>query len=132
MICSVVFDCAHIGHNDTLVAVRVIARGTLRGFVETLKGTKNYAPVKSSLDAWFHEAEAAQWKSPAEVKAAYANASIVGNDRVVFNIKGNSFRLVVAVDYGRQVVFIKRVGSHADYDRIDAAKVNYAGKADQK
>jgi len=112
--------------------VRVIARGTLREFVETLKGTKNFTSVKSALDAWFHEVEAAAWKSPAEVKAAYANASIVGNDRVVFNIKGNSFRLVVAVDYLRQVVFIKWLGSHADYDRIDAAKVNYAGKADQK
>ena len=55
-----------------------------------------------------------------------------GDDRVVFNIKGNSFRLVVAVDYSRQVVFIKWIGSHADYDRIDATKVNYAGKADQK
>jgi mRNA interferase HigB len=124
--------CAHIGHSDTLVGVRVIARSTLREFVEALKGTKNYTPVKTALDAWFHEAEAANWKNPAEVKAAYANASIVGNDRVVFNIKGNSFRLVVAVDYLRQVVFIKWVGSHADYDRIDAAKVSYAGKTDQK
>ncbi|HEX9284697.1 MAG TPA: type II toxin-antitoxin system HigB family toxin [Nitrospirales bacterium] len=88
--------------------------------------------MKSALDAWFHEVEAANWKNPAEVKAAYANASIVGNDRVVFNIKGNSFRLVVAVDYLRQVVFIKWLGSHADYDHIDATKVNYAGKTDQK
>ncbi len=131
IIYSQFFTCAHNGHNDTLVRVRVIARSTLREFVETLKGTKNYAPVKSSLDAWFHEVEAASWKNPAEVKAAYANASIIGNDRVVFNIKGNSFRLVVAVDYLRQVVFIKWAGTHADYDRIDAAKVNYAGKADQ-
>ena len=107
--------------------MRVIARSTMREFVETLRGTKNHAPVKSALDAWFHEVEAAHWKNPAEVKAAYANASIVGDDRVVFNITGNSFRLVVAVDYTRQVVFIKWIGSHADYDRIDAAKVNYAG-----
>ena len=56
----------------------------------------------------------------------------MGDDRVVFNIKGNSFRLVVAVDYARQVVFIKWIGSHAAYDHIDAAKVSYAGKADQK
>ena len=84
------------------------------------------------MDAWFHEVEAAQRKNPAEVKAAYANASIVGNDRVVFNVKGNSSRLVVAVDCLRQVVFIKWLGSHAGYDRIDAAKVNYAGKTDQK
>jgi len=76
--------------------------------------------------------EAAKWKNPAEVKAAYANASIVGDDRVVFNIKGNAFRLVVAVDYLRQVVFIKWIGSHADYDRVDVTKVKYAGKTDQK
>ncbi len=112
--------------------VRVIARSTLREFVEGLKGTKNYAPVKSALDSWFHEVENAAWANPAEVKAAYANASIVGNDRVVFNIKGNAFRLVVAIDYVRQVVFIKWVGSHADYDRIDAARVKYAGKTSKK
>lgn len=100
--------------------------------METLRGTKNYGAVKSALDAWFHEADAASWKHPAEVKAAYANASIVGDDRVVFNIKGNSFRLVVAVDYARQAVFIKWIGSHADFDHIDAAKVSYAGKTDQK
>lgn len=112
--------------------MRVIARSTLREFVEGLKGTKNHAPVKSALDAWFHEAEKATWKNPAEVKAAYANASIVGDDHVVFNIKGNAFRLVVAIDYLRQVVFIKWLGSHADYDRIDAATVTYAGKTNKK
>ena len=112
--------------------MRVIARSTLREFVERLKGTKDYAPVKSALDAWFKEAENARWKNPAQLKAAYASASIVGNDRVVFNIKGNAFRLVVAIDYLRQVVFIKWVGSHADYDRIDAARVKYAGKTHQK
>lgn len=112
--------------------MRIIARSSLRDFVETLKGTKNHAPVKSALDAWFHEVQAADWKSPAEVKAAYANASIVGADRVVFNIKGNSFRLVVAVDYPRQVVFIKWIGSHGDYDHIDVSKVSYAGKTDKK
>ena len=112
--------------------MRVIARSTLREFVEGLKGTRNYVPVKSGLDAWFHEAERAAWKNPAEVKRAYANASIVGNDRVVFNIKGNDFRLVVAIDYVRQVVFIKWIGSHAKYDRIDAATVRYAGQTNQK
>lgn len=56
----------------------------------------------------------------------------MGDDRVIFNIKGNAFRLVVSVDYLRQVVFIKWLGGHADYDRIDAAKVKYAGKTNQK
>lgn len=86
--------------------MRVIARSTLHDFAETLRGTRAYAPVKSALDAWYHEAAKAKWSRPADVKAAYANASIVGNDRVVFNIKGNDFRLVVAIDYVRQVVFI--------------------------
>jgi mRNA interferase HigB len=113
-------------------SVRVIARSTLREFVETLKGTKNYAPVKSALDAWFHEVQNASWKNPAELKLAYASASILSDDRVVFNIKGNAFRLVVAIDYLRQVVFIKWLGSHAEYDRINAVTVKYAGKTSKK
>jgi mRNA interferase HigB len=109
-----VFTCAQIGNNDTLGAVRAIARSTLREFVERLKGAKKHAPVEAALDAWFHGAEAANWKNPAELKAAHSNASIAGNDRVVFNIEDNSFRLVAAADYLRQAVFIKWVGSHAD------------------
>jgi mRNA interferase HigB len=109
----------------------VIARSTLREFAESLKGTKAYAAVKSALGAWFHEAWNAAWKNPADVKAAYANASIVSADRVVFNIKGNDYRLAVAIDYERQVVFIKWVGTHADYDKIDVATVKYAGKTNQ-
>jgi mRNA interferase HigB len=76
--------------------------------------------VKSTLDAWFHEVEAASWKNPAEVKAAYANASIVGGNRVVFNIKGNSFRLVIAADYARQVVFIKWIERVSNIDGLDS------------
>jgi len=125
------FTCAHIGYSDTLVVVRVIARSTLREFAESLKGTKAYAAVKSALDAWFHEVWNAAWKSPADVKAAYANASIVGADRVVFNIRGNDYRLVIAIDYERQVVFIKWIGTHAEYDKIDVATVKYAGKTNQ-
>jgi mRNA interferase HigB len=105
--------------------VRVIARSTLREFTESLKGTKAYSAVKSALDAWFHEVTHAVWKSPANVKAAYANASVVGKDRVVFNIKGNDYRLVVAIDYARQVVFIKWAGTHAEYNKIDVATVKY-------
>jgi len=112
--------------------VRVIARSTLRQFADSLKGTKAYGPVKSALDTWFHETIRAQWKTPADVKAVYANASLVGNDRVVFNIKGNDFRMVTAIDYGRQIVFVKWLGSHADYDRIDVAAVKYADQANPK
>jgi mRNA interferase HigB len=81
--------------------------------------------VKSALDAWFHEAEQAGWKSPTDVKKAYASASIVGPDRMVFNIKGNDYRLVVAVNYRLQIVFIKWFGSHAEYDGIDVRTVQY-------
>jgi len=111
--------------------VRVIARSTLREFVESLHGTKACASVKSALDAWFHEAQCAAWKSPAEVKAAYSNASIVGGGRVVFNIKGNDYRLVVAIDYERQVIFIKWIGTHAEYDKINVATVKYERKTNQ-
>jgi mRNA interferase HigB len=110
--------------------VRVIARKTLTRFVDSLRGSKDQRAVKSSLDSWFHEVVRADWKTPADVVKAYANAGIVGSDRVVFNIKGNSYRLVVAILYSHQIVFIKWIGSHADYDKIDAGRVNYGDQAD--
>ncbi|HKO03598.1 MAG TPA: type II toxin-antitoxin system HigB family toxin [Candidatus Acidoferrales bacterium] len=110
--------------------MRVIARKTLRRFVDSLKGSKDHSAVRSALDSWFHEAARAEWKTPADVVKAYGNASIVGSDRVVFNSKGNSYRLVVAILYEHQIVFIKWIGSHADYDKIDARKVNYGDQAD--
>jgi mRNA interferase HigB len=115
--------------NETM---RVIARSTLSRFVEALAGRKDQAAVKSALHAWYSEIQSALWSSPGEVKRAYANASIVGSDRVVFNIKGNSYRLVAAIDYRRQVVFIKWLGPHADYDHIDVRTVEYGDQAYQK
>jgi mRNA interferase HigB len=105
--------------------MRVIARGTLRQFVEKLRGHKDQKAVKSALDAWFYEAQHAEWKNPADVRTAYASASIVSADRVVFNIKGNDYRLVAAINYRRQIVFIKWLGSHAEYDNIDVRTVKY-------
>ncbi len=105
--------------------MRVIARKTLRRFIDSLKGSKDQKAVKSALDAWFHEVRQADWKNPADVVKAYANASIVGSDRVVFNVKGNDYRLVVAIHYRLQIVFIKWLGSHAEYDKIDAKTVSY-------
>ncbi|MGB6876774.1 MAG: type II toxin-antitoxin system HigB family toxin [Candidatus Acidiferrales bacterium] len=87
--------------------MRIIARKTLKQFVEQLKGSKDQKAVKSSLDAWFHEVLRADWRNPADVLKAYANASAVGPDRVVFNIKGNDYRLVVAINCRCQIVFIK-------------------------
>ena len=105
--------------------LRIIARKTLRDFVEALRGNKDQKAVQSALESWFHEVQSAQWKMPTDVIRAYANASIVGGDRVVFNIKGNAYRLVVAVDYRREIVFIKWLGSHAAYDKIDVTTVKY-------
>ncbi len=102
--------------------MRVIARRTLLEFVESLKGQK---AVGDALAAWFHEAQRAAWRNSAEVKRSYGAASIVSADRVVFNIKGNDYRLVTAIDYRRQIVFIKWLGPHRDYDRIDARTVQY-------
>jgi mRNA interferase HigB len=105
--------------------MRVIARRTLRRFVEKLRGHKDQKAVKSALDAWFYEAEHAEWENPADVRKGYASASIVSADRVVFNIKGNDYRLVAAINYRRQIVFIKWLGSHAEYDGIDARTVKH-------
>ena len=95
--------------------MRIIARRTLREFVATRTGHKDRGALRSALDAWFHEAQNAQWRTGAELKELYATASIVSADRVVFNIKGNSYRLVVAIDYGKGIVWIKWLGTHEDY-----------------
>jgi mRNA interferase HigB len=110
--------------------VRIIARKTLRQFVEKLRGSKDQKAVKSALDAWFHEVLHADWKGPADVLKAHTNASIVGPDRVVFNIKGNDYRLVVAINYRRQIAFIKWLGTHANYDKIDVKTVRYGHQTD--
>jgi len=102
-----------------------MSRNALRRFVEGLEGSRDQNAVRTALNAWFHEVKRVSWKSPADVKEKYANASFVGSERIVFNIKGNSYRLVVGVDYHRGIVFIKWFGSHAEYDRIDVRKVNY-------
>jgi len=105
--------------------VRIIARRTLRQFVDELRGSKDQKTLKSALDSWFNEVQQADWKTPADVVKTYANASIVGPDRVGFNIKGNDYRLVVAIHYRLRIVFIKWIGSHAAYDRIDIKTVRY-------
>jgi mRNA interferase HigB len=110
--------------------VRIIARKTLRRFIDTLAGSKDQRAVKSALDSWFHEVLRAEWRTPADILRVYANASIVGSDRVVFNIKGNSYRLVVAINYAHQIVFIKWIGSHAAYDKTDVRTVNYGDQTD--
>lgn len=112
-------------HSARVFGVRIIACSTLKRFVASLRGSKDEKAVKSALESWFHEVRQADWKNPADVVRDYANASIVGSERVVFNIKGNDYRLVVAIQYRLKIVFIKWLGSHADYDKIDVKAVNY-------
>lgn len=78
---------------------------------------------KSSLEAWWNEAKAANWQNSQQIKEKYASASFVGNNRVVFNIKGNDFRLVVAVAYRFGAIYIKFVGTHEEYNKINVETV---------
>jgi mRNA interferase HigB len=84
--------------------------------------------VKAQLDAWYAEAAKAEWKNSAELKLQYSAASILSAERVVFNIKGNDYRLIVAINYHYQIMLIKWLGTHREYDGIDAGKVEYDKK----
>lgn len=97
--------------------MRVIARRTLREYGERVPA------AKAQLDAWYHEANAADWKSPSDIKAKYSSASILKAGRVVFNIAGNKFRLVVQIHYGVGIVYIRFIGTHTEYDGIDAQEI---------
>jgi mRNA interferase HigB len=97
--------------------MRIIALNKLREFWE------KHPQAETPLRAWYAEASRADWKSPMDIKAAYHQASFLPNNRVVFNIKGNDYRLVTAVHYNRGMMFIRFVGTHAEYDRIDATEV---------
>lgn len=97
--------------------MRIIAFRTLREYWE------HHPQAETPLRNWYAEASNADWKMPGDIKAAHRNASFLPNNRVVFNIKGNDYRLVVAVRYTQGMMFIRFVGSHTDYARIDAATI---------
>jgi mRNA interferase HigB len=103
--------------------VRIIARRTLRAFVESRAGHKDQAALKATVDAWFDEVRKADWTSTADVKRHYASANVVSADRIVFNLKGNDYHLVVSVDFEKGIVWIKWIGTHEDYDHIDVKEV---------
>jgi mRNA interferase HigB len=105
--------------------MRIIARRSLREFVAQREGHKDQPALKTALDAWFAEVSKAEWASTADVKRLYATASIVRADRIVFNIKGNDYRLVVSVDFEKAILWIKWIGTHKDYDRIDVKEVKH-------
>ena len=97
--------------------MRIIALGPLREFWKTHRDTE--IPLRS----WYALASRADWRAPADIKAAYRNASFIANNRVVFNIKGNDYRLVVAVQYNRRMLFVRFIGTHREYDRIEAGTI---------
>lgn len=96
---------------------RIISKKTLRDFWE------RYPDAEESLKSWHAEAKAAVWQNPADVKAQFGNASILKDSRVVFNICGNKYRLIVKISYAASIVLIRFVGTHKEYDAIDAETV---------
>lgn len=76
-----------------------------------------YADLRKQVDAWLAEVEDTSWKTPSDIKRRYPSASILANNRVVFNLKGNAYRLDTKIAYHQQVVFIKRIGTHAEYSK---------------
>jgi mRNA interferase HigB len=99
------------------LSMRVISRKTLREFWE------QHPDARQPLQAWYDDAKHAVWHSPADIKNVYRNASFLANNRVVFNIKGNNYRLIVAVQYTLGILYIRFVGTHRDYDKVNATKI---------
>lgn len=97
--------------------MRVIAKRTLRTFWH------RHPDAAEALQAWYDEAERTVWRSPADIRARYASVSILADNRVVFNMQGNQYRLVVQIHYHTQIVYVRFVGTHAEYDRIDAETI---------
>lgn len=100
--------------------MRVIAKSTLMKFWEQ----PAYRDAQGPLESWYEEALRSKWTSPQEVKSQYGNASICGNNRVVFNIGGNKYRLVVEMQYRAGIAWVKFIGTHAQYDKINVESVN--------
>ena len=100
--------------------MRIIAKKTLKEFWE--KNPK-YSDAQKPLEAWHEEVKRSNWKNSQEVKDKYGDASIIGDSRVVFNIHGNKYRLVVKVNYQIAIVYIRFIGTHNEYDKINAKEV---------
>ena len=97
--------------------MRIIAKGTLRRFWD------RHPDVKPSLESWYERVRRDDWGTPARLREQYPRASTIGSNRAVFRLKGNDYRLVVEVNYQRGIVYIRFIGTHADYDGIDAKEV---------
>ncbi|MDN5082974.1 type II toxin-antitoxin system HigB family toxin [Aliarcobacter butzleri] len=99
--------------------MRIISKKTIKDFYEQTL----YQDSKESLEAWHKEAIKADWQNPNDIKEQYKSASVVGNNRVVFNIHGNKYRLIVKINYFAKVVYIRFIGTHKQYDKIDATEI---------
>jgi mRNA interferase HigB len=97
--------------------MRIISRKTLRDFWE------KHPDSRQPLMAWYADVKQAVWLNPSDIKNVYRNASFLTNNRVVFNIKGNTYRIIIVVQYKFGLVYIRFVGTHQEYDRIDAESV---------
>jgi mRNA interferase HigB len=97
--------------------LRVIARKALRDF------WVKHPDCEQQLKAWYKEAEDSKWKGPHDIKKEYPSASLLGDNRVVFNLKGNHYRLIVRINYAYRMVWIRFVGTHSQYDKIDATTI---------
>lgn len=97
--------------------LRVIAKKILREFWD------QHNDVEQQLKSWYREAEIANWENPNQIKEQYPSASILNNNRVIFNIKGNNYRLVVKINYDYQMIWIRFIGTHSEYDTIDANNI---------
>lgn len=97
--------------------MNVISKRTLVQFYE------RHPQAKTPLEVWHADVRKAEWQSPKDIKNVYSSASFIADNRVVFNIKGNDYRLIVHIDYKRKIVRVKFIGTHSEYDKIDAVEV---------
>lgn len=98
--------------------MRILAKSTLRVF------SQKYPDAKLALDVWYRDFSQNRWESPHHIKQVYRTASVLGKQRVVFNIKGNKYRLIVSFHFDKQKGYIKFIGTHAEYDKVDALTVD--------
>ena len=97
--------------------MRIISKKTLREFWEKHKDSEQ------QLKSWFQETNSVEWKNPKQIKKEYPSASFLADSRIVFNIKGNKYRLIVKINYDHNILWVRFIGTHAEYDKINATKI---------
>ena len=97
--------------------MHIVSRSALKEYWQ------KYSEVEQQLKSWYYEAKHAEWKKPEDIKKRYADASILPDNRFVFKIKGNHYRLVVKIHYNKGIIYIRFIGTHAEYDKIDAETI---------